>query len=425
MNDLLKTRMTDNKSLCVYPFNYTYVGPTDKERRLCCISGEIPGAREAGLVTFWNSDQMRQIRLDMLAGKPIKQCVECYKAEESNVASLRLQTTFHDQVTATACFENVKEDGSVTNFPSGFDYRTLQCNLQCLSCGPGLSSGHITLYKKMHGPGIIIRNSPEFEVVLTNEILTSVREKNCKVLYWAGGEPMKSALHWEVMDEVFSLASDPNYADYLKTIKIQYSTNLTILRWKDKSIPEFLGPLNVTLQASLDGVGETFEFLRDGASWEQVNTNWQEYFHHIKNIGVTTVLTAPVIFDIDRLIAFVEQYQVPAFNIKLNTGDMGKHSAWKSFLDIRCYPDHVFYPAIEHAIDKFNKCTTNGKQMSVDILTSLIHEREANKEVFTNISWILAKEQMLNRDKFLKTPRSFQDVLKIINSDAHDWYASI
>ena len=77
-----------NQSLCAFPWTHNYSGPR-YTRKLCCISDDIVGLDKTTEEEYINSPQLKQIRLDMLAGKKIPQCHICYKTEELGIQSQR------------------------------------------------------------------------------------------------------------------------------------------------------------------------------------------------------------------------------------------------------------------------------------------------------------------------------------------------
>jgi hypothetical protein len=60
------------------------------------------------------------------------------------------------------------------------------------------------------------------------------------------------------------------------------------------------------------------------------------------------------------------------------------------------------------------------------VLQSYITEREQNKEFFEN-EYLLkeVKKKTKYRDMFLKTNRQFEEVLKIIDTEAYNWYKNL
>ena len=79
-----------NKTFCMAPWTHTYLSP-QMERRLCCSSREDSKTftqyidtksktqpfKPDTLEEHWNSDYMKKVRVDLMAGKEIPQCQVC------------------------------------------------------------------------------------------------------------------------------------------------------------------------------------------------------------------------------------------------------------------------------------------------------------------------------------------------------------
>jgi organic radical activating enzyme len=306
----------NNKSICKYPWDHSYIG-SQYERKLCCISDDLVSEEKKETKDFWNSSVMKDVRKKMIAGKKINACSVCYKNEEQNIESLRQQSwkgPENEEKLIADVVSKTDDDGSVSELPTYFDYRTIHCNLQCISCGSLYSSKHASLYSEMwnsrpkmfpSGKEFVI--DYKFEDSMAEEIIECLDKRRLTKIYWAGGEPMMSGVHWKVVDKLLEIQSiDPTY---IFSIFVHYNTNLTRLHWKGKIIPELLEFYQPSIQASLDGTHETFEFCRDGASWETVSTNWKEYHSRLNKrnqFGLSSIMSAPVLMDIDRWFEFYE-----------------------------------------------------------------------------------------------------------------------
>lgn len=416
-----------NKSICSYPFTHSYIGPK-YERRLCCISEDVVELPKTSLIEFWNSDKMKETRLKMINGEKVKECSTCYYFENSNISSLRKEST--DYLNIEDLTKHMNSDGSMNMGPSFYDHRTIHCNLQCISCGHAYSSTHEKLFKMMwHRNPSDFKVDFEYEDSMANDINDSIIKKECTKLYWAGGEPMSSHVHWSVVEKMYELSQVDEYKDYVKNIGVHYNTNMTKLMWKGKPIPELLDFYQPSIQASLDGTHETFEYTRDGAKWDEVSKNWDEYYKVLNKhnqFSIASVLSAPVVFDIDRWFDFYEKYDPILHNHKYFCDTTGNPGNINGMLDIRLFPIHIMKPAVEHAIDRFEKSKLRNKEKTVQILSSYINEYYEQEHVFTDLEiQRLGKTRVLYRDKFLKTSRSFQEVLQISNPKASEWFINL
>ena len=75
--------------ICPYIMNHVYTG-TRNERRLCCSSTpRVSQDKQRTDEEWWNSEEMKSIRLKMLAGEKLDMCGVCYYREDNGLESLR------------------------------------------------------------------------------------------------------------------------------------------------------------------------------------------------------------------------------------------------------------------------------------------------------------------------------------------------
>lgn len=420
--------LPNNKTFCGLPFTHSYIGP-HYERHLCCISDELPDLKKTTIVEFWNSKQIADIRLKMIAGEPVKECHRCYEYEDKGLSSLRLNATNQDDPALNEALATMDPQGNLTVLPTYFDHRTIHCNLQCLSCGDAYSSTHIKLKNIMSNTVNESKFDHEYEVSTANDIIMALEHKRCQSIYWAGGEPMTSHVHWAVVDKMYELSRDLEYMDYIKDVSVLYNTNMTKLVWKGKEIPELLEFYQPIIRASIDGVAETFDYCRDGANWAEVKTNWDAYYKKLNvnnQMGVSAVLSAPVMMDIDRFLNFFEQYNITMYNHKYIVDADSYPYGSGGFLDIRLFPKHICDRIVNQAVDRFSKSSLPGAESSISIVKTYIQERDDRAEYFSNVRLLKEiKARTRYRNQFLKTPRPFEELLKLIDTEAYEWYMSL
>ena len=86
---------TNNKSFCILPFVHTHLN-TEGDVYPCCVgwngdrTSKIGDLKDASLEELFNSDAMKQLRLDMVNGiRRPEFCDPCYKREDSGFHSAR------------------------------------------------------------------------------------------------------------------------------------------------------------------------------------------------------------------------------------------------------------------------------------------------------------------------------------------------
>lgn len=131
------------------------------------------------------------------------------------------------------------------------------CNLACTTCGPTFSSKWRSLGRKFPRAVSSI-NEDKIRSALRN-----INFQNLETVHILGGEPFLDSIHEVVLEELMR---------YGKNITIRYDTNATqfpspytIKLWKMFKL--------VIVKFSIDGIGESFEYLRWPAKWKSVEQN--------------------------------------------------------------------------------------------------------------------------------------------------------
>ena len=401
------------KTLCIVPFVHSHVA-ANYDRKLCCLANPIEGMNKTTDKEYWDSDYVKQVRLDMMAGKLVSDCSFCHKVEHNGVESMRqrLNTLFPiEEITS-----KMQQDGSMDIPPSYFDIRTMTCNLHCVTCDANNSSRHIRIEREMFPDNKFHVIDIEYERNIVKDVIEGLRNKTVRIIYWSGGEPMLMSAHWDVVEEMERLYEDPTYTDYIANIRIFYNTNMTRLYWKKRLIPEILSKFNVLIWASIDGVEETFEYCRDGANWEQVKSNWQTYKQYINFTHISATLSAPVLMDIERFLNFFADE-----NLTYNYSHQYEQNVYKNFMDIRLYPQQLFDDIIDNARKKIESSKLGGNDYTLTILE--MYKRQ--KKEFADVDYVHIKSETQRRDKFLKNSHSFEALLSKIHKPAYEWYVSI
>jgi len=194
------------------------------------------------------SEEMEQIRQDMMEGKKINGCESCYKIEDAGNQSWRQwkynKLYDHDTV--------VNRVGLKLRINGSF------CNLSCFMCFPYNSSTRRTELKEskidwsQYDAGYVPVMSGQYDRIIKDII------KNIEVVDYmniTGGEPIQLPKHWELIDAI------PD--EYAKNITLSYDTNLTKLKWKDRSIFDVAKRFkSVKLGVSCDHYGKKLSWIR-------------------------------------------------------------------------------------------------------------------------------------------------------------------
>ena len=259
--------MSDPKispTFCPLPWLHLYLH-TDGAIFPCCMYREKTGdLKSETLAANWNSEGMKQIRREMLAGKEPKGCDPCFNQERLGSVSYRQHSQQHfKELNAAAVAQATLPDGSLKEFKlqsADFRFSNL-CNFKCRSCKSEFSSS-IAAEEKLSAlatPGPRGQAMQEF----------AGHYQSLKKIYFAGGEPMLQKEHWQILKDLSSLGR-------ASEIALTYSTNGSLLALKDDSAIEHWKKFKaVSVWFSVDAMGEQAEYWRNGSRWSEIEKNIQ------------------------------------------------------------------------------------------------------------------------------------------------------
>ena len=261
----------------------------------------------------WNSDYMKNIRLKMLAGDPLVNCVKCVDAESKGLTSMR--TTMDKEM----WIESTNTDGSVDHKPSSLELHFGNtCNLHCKMCSQQFSHmiGKELLKMGQQDPDFLRWVKRESGVVnnWTGELdIKYDWYKNTKIkksifehvsndvdnLVVIGGEPT-------IIPEFYELLEYCHSKNTLNGKSLVITTNMTNT---NKNLSTWLGSVkDVMIHASIDGLNERNKYIRYPCDWDSVLKSLQFYKSIISQHRSAHLSFAPAIqlLNIDQLPALCE-----------------------------------------------------------------------------------------------------------------------
>jgi len=224
---------------------------------------------------------------------PDHPCNKCSVNEYHGLLSYR--HTFDSAVTSAPGLQFV--DIRNTNF----------CNLKCRYCGPHFSSQWAEELVKF--PLVQQQDITDYKDTLITDSL--------HWMYFTGGEPLLNGEHWQLLEELIDSGRASN-------ISLLYNTNLTTIKYKDKNIIDMWRQFNkVSIQCSIDAVGEPLEYIRSGTSWEKIKFNLEQLVSVSQNsnikITLSPVLSILNIWFVDELYKYASSHDIP-INLIILTG---------------------------------------------------------------------------------------------------------
>lgn len=266
------------------------------------------------LEEVWNSEYMRAIRRDMLAGKEPRACSKCFEAERTSGMSNRLSQN--------RSFNSKLKDIPVITEPSGhveqvdlryWDFRFSNlCNYKCRTCGPEFSSSWMAETESTKHQG---------KVLEINEVNKSTNVDFLKKyigtvekIYFAGGEPLLMDEHWQILDMLL----EAKRFDVILT----YNTNLSKLTYQGRNVLDYWRHWGkrVWLWPSIDEVDDRAELIRSGTNWANVEQNLKDIMQigiHVKP-GIT--------------VSCMNVHRIPdIINRLIDIGVITKEEGWLNF----------------------------------------------------------------------------------------------
>lgn len=260
-----KQLLFESDNFCMIPWTSIMIDPSSVVKP-CCESAEILGdCSKSSLEQIWNSDVTKQLRKDMLSGKKLNSCNNCYLKESLGRDSLRnsINRRFINQVNK---IESTNSDGFLADYSLNYiDARFNNlCNLSCRSCSPHFSS---SWYQPAIAIGQIDKSVKALQIAgkHTYDIFDQVIQHidSLERIYFAGGEPMMIDQFYQIVEELDRRGRHE--------VELIYNINMTKSSLGGKSIFDtWKNFKKISIGASLDGEYQRGEYLRTGQDWNDV-----------------------------------------------------------------------------------------------------------------------------------------------------------
>lgn len=370
------------------PWMHLHTSPAGKILPCCISKGHPKGnpiafTNEMSLREAFNSNEMKQLRLDMLNGVYNPMCVECHNHDGIyNNGSFRMQNNelygkyFDNLVTKT------KTDGYMPEFRMYyFDVRFNNiCNFKCRTCTSEYSSQWEREDITHLGVKIQKPDSESNHLTLLQEAIQHI--PYMEVAYFAGGEPLITLEHYLLLEEMIRRDRTD--------IILRYSTNCSTLNFKDKDLLKLWKEFKaVQVMCSFDHFGQRAQYIRNGTIWPQIEEN----FLKIKELPfvearISTVLS---IFNYHTLPEFFTHLLL---NKMLEAGDPNLiiyKMNFPAYMNVQALPENLKKEARKKITEFLPKISGNPWSLS----------KEQILEITDCISWAESKNTWdKHKDKF-------------------------
>jgi MoaA/NifB/PqqE/SkfB family radical SAM enzyme len=264
---------------------HLYVG-TDGNVLPCCVADQqhpMGNIEEQSVDSILKLPVFNQLRKNMLSGLRSKECSRCYAQEDAGLQSNRLS---HNNQWQNIKQDNLNKDASIDNFnPTYLDIRLNNiCNLKCRMCSGYFSSAIAQEEVVLFGKKESVQSSLKLQQrnLGLKEILEYVPA--AEKIYFAGGEPLLTAEHYEILDALI-LCGNTN-------LEITYNTNFTTLNYRGRSVLDLWKQFsNIKIGASLDAAGAVAEYVRHGTNWSIIESNLELVKSQCPHVNFTVTST--------------------------------------------------------------------------------------------------------------------------------------
>jgi hypothetical protein len=352
-----------SSTFCPLPWIHLATRPNGDVRVCCTANASGAGlidVKDVGLVTdmnlkthtvaeVWNSEFMRNVRLQMLDNKIPTSCTKCFQEESKGIKSKRNWETmvWSDRLDINSIVSRTAEDGSLpVNIPY-FDLRLgNMCQLKCVMCSPHDSSSWIKEWKIQYPKYKTVElkqdqswdSSFDYTWYQKGSFLDTMKgqAQHIKELYFAGGEPLLIPEHYKILEFMVETGA-------AKDCILRYNSN-------GLELPEKLFELwnhfkQVKFNFSVDAVGTRNDYIRYPSTWNDVVANLKRLDDTPDNIIVNIACAVQLlnIITISELVHWKESMNFKKINLPpYGAGLIGTHLVYlPSYLNVRVLPKHL------------------------------------------------------------------------------------
>lgn len=308
------TTKKDCGKKCIIPWIHLHSWP-NKNVYPCCMGDMheslVGSLADNTLEEIWNSEKMRNLRVDLLNDVENDMCKRCWVQEANGQPSMR--NSFNQQYQHQQHrWDLTESDGSAEFAPVYWDFRFSNiCNMRCRSCGPQLSSGWYEDHKKRYGslsadiPLLTDRNQDLWSQL--DPLFETVEE-----IYFAGGEPLIMEEHYRTLNRLIDMGRTD--------VKLRYNTNMSQLRYKKLDCVSAWQKFDhVEIGASLDSWGKRAEYIRKGTVWSAIEANMLRIRREVAHAHMYCAITVGMFNSIS-----LEQYHTHMVQL----GVIQPHEIW-------------------------------------------------------------------------------------------------
>lgn len=352
----------------------------DGQYRPCCEIQEeksnFDGQKKYNLhdttVEQWMTSEYSQyLRQNLTNGVKLAECETCWKKEQHGIYSLRQSS--NDTVTSNqgSNLDNTWVKLFVKKYPTALNYRVISadvklsnvCNFSCAMCSPHDSSKIYDQWSRELDNKFVQRylstDSSYFDTIKQNyqtqkgyQHLVDLLKQPLSHLKLLGGEPLLDKALFQV------LADQPT--DKKSKIHLHFVTN------GSQSLVDAVNKLkeykSISFSVSLEGVGSTQDYVRNGSNWQIVEKNILLAKQHNIQLSIQHTLQAMTVLKLAGLLDWASKNHVGiSFGILKNP----------DYLSISVLPPHIRQQAIANLnnLNNISLLSVDNNEDNINILS--------------------------------------------------------
>jgi molybdenum cofactor biosynthesis enzyme MoaA len=244
---------------CPVPFGHVMIA-TNGDYQVCCLhptpSDQKVNIGQHAYETWRDSNYLKQVQKNFRENRPDPGCVHCWKQE--NLGNRSLRQRLLEEYTMLG----VHTADDLVTYPVNVEINLGNlCNLKCLMCNETASSALLAENIRL---GINQYQQKDFHwSSQAFENLQQLLSRGPKIINIRGGEPFYNK---DLLTLIQNLPQD-----MCETSLLHITTNATV--WNENWAQALQKFRLVRVMISLDGVGDTYEYLRYPGDWQQVEQN--------------------------------------------------------------------------------------------------------------------------------------------------------
>jgi len=326
-----------SSTFCAAPWTVHCIN-ADGTAGVCCVNNStLSNSNDhAGLI---NGQDVKQMKADMLAGRPAKGCEKCYDHEAAGAWSLR---HLYNEVTAHTLDLSRLADDDYEN-RTWYDLSLgNKCNQKCRICGPYNSTAWAKDAAAIADLKWTHVNWRDLDDVLIESnsaipgILSSMQNATGQFrIELKGGEPLYMDSSKQLISSMIELGL------HEKCEELRIITNGT------QQDPQLLDMLRdfpaIDLALSIDATGKLHEYTRGTTmTWDDCRRSWAVLTNlpNIKKLRISNTVYAYTLFDIHNLRAWAAS----EFNVPVLMADAMLHKP--RYLHAKIVPHHLRAQAV-------------------------------------------------------------------------------